>query len=134
MGEKVNSNGGIIMAETSAILAWTLISECPIPEDVTDLLVSGEHAVAAYKTLRDSAIFTNKRLIVRDAQGITGKKVEIYSLPYSSINMWSTENAGKLDFNAEVELWTRAGHIKINLQKGMDIRKFDKLIAEALLK
>lgn len=122
------------MAETSAILAWTLISECPIPEDVTDLLVSGEHAVAAYKTLRDSAIFTNKRLIVRDAQGITGKKVEIYSLPYDSINMWSTENAGKLDFNAEVELWTRAGHIKINLQKGVDIRKFDKLIAEALLK
>lgn len=122
------------MAETSAILAWTLISECPIPGDVTDLLVSGEHAVAAYKTLRDSAIFTNKRLIVRDAQGITGKKVEIYSLPYDSINMWSTENAGKLDFNAEVELWTRAGHIKINLQKGVDIRKFDKLIAEALLK
>jgi hypothetical protein len=130
-----NSNGGIIMAETSSILAWTLISECPIPSDVNDLLVPGEQAVAAYKTLRDSAIFTNKRLIIRDAQGLTGKKVEIYSLPYSSINMWSTENAGKfLDFNAEVELWTRAGHIKINLQKGVDIRKFDKLIAEALLK
>lgn len=123
------------MAETSNILAWTLISECPIPNDVTDLLVEGEVAVAAYKTLRDSAIFTNKRLIVRDAQGLTGKKVEIYSLPYSSINMWSTENAGKfLDFNAEVELWTRAGHIKINLQRGVDIRKFDKLIANALLK
>jgi hypothetical protein len=125
----------ITMAETTNILAWTLISECPIPNDVNDLLVEGEQAVAAYKTLRDSAIFTNKRLIVRDAQGITGKKIEIYSLPYSSINMWSTENAGKfLDFNAEVELWTRAGHIKINLQKGVDIRKFDKLIANALLK
>lgn len=123
------------MAETSSILAWTLVSECPIPNDVNELLVQGEQAVAAYKTLRDSAIFTNKRLIVRDAQGLTGKKVEIYSLPYSSINMWSTENAGKfLDFNAEVELWTRAGHIKINLQKGVDIRRFDKLIAEALLK
>ena len=122
------------MAETSNILAWTLVSECPIPDEVNNLLVSGEKAVAAYKTLRDSAIFTNKRLIVRDAQGLTGKKVEIYSLPYSSINMWSTENAGKLlDFNAEVELWTKAGHIKINLQKGVDIRKFDKLIAEALL-
>jgi hypothetical protein len=123
------------MAETASILAWTLISECPIPNDVNDLLVEGEEAIAAYKTLRDSAIFTNKRLIVRDAQGLTGKKVEIYSLPYSSINMWSTENAGKfLDFNAEVELWTRAGHIKINLHKGVDIRKFDKLIANALLK
>ena len=122
------------MPEVGNVLVWTLISECPIPNDVETLLVNGEKAIAAYKTLRDSAIFTNKRLIVRDAQGITGKKVEIYSLPYSSINMWSTENAGKLfDFNAEVELWTRAGHIKINLQKGVDIRRFDKLIAEALL-
>jgi hypothetical protein len=123
------------MPETGNILTWTLVSECPIPNDVSDLLVEGEVAVAAYKTLRDSAIFTNKRLIVRDAQGITGKKVEIYSLPYSSINMWSTENAGKLfDINAEVELWTRAGHIKVNLNKNVDIRKFDKLIANALLK
>lgn len=117
------------------ILEWTLLSECPIPKDVEEILVDGEYAVAAYKTFRDSAIFTNKRLIVRDSQGLTGKKVEIYSLPYSSIYMWSTENAGKLfDINAEVELWTRAGHIKINLQKGVDIRKFDRLIAEAILK
>lgn len=122
------------MAETNAILAWTLFSECAIPEDVNDLLVQGEEAVAAYKTLRDSAIFTNKRLIIRDSQGLTGKKIEIYSLPYSSINMWSTENAGTFDFNSEVELWTRAGHVKINLKKGIDIRKFDKLIANAILK
>ncbi|MCA0149890.1 MULTISPECIES: PH domain-containing protein [Rossellomorea] len=122
------------MAVTTGILEWTLLSECPIPDDVNDLLISGEEAVAAYKTLRDSAIFTNKRLIVRDAQGLTGKKVEIYSLPYSSINMWSTENAGSfLDVNAEVELWTRAGHIKVKLKKGIDVRKFDKLIADALL-
>ncbi len=123
------------MAETQGILTWTLVSECPIPNDVNDLLVEGEVAIAAYKTFRDSAIFTNKRLIVRDAQGLTGKKVEAYSLPYSSINMWSTENAGKLfDLSAEVELWTRAGQIKVNLQKGVDIRKLDKLIANALLK
>lgn len=123
------------MAETSQILLWTFISECPIPQDVQELLVEGEQAVAAYKTIRDSAVFTNKRLIVRDAQGLSGKKVEVYSLPYASINMWSTENAGKLlDLNAEVELWTRAGHIKVNLRKGVDIRKFDRLIANAILK
>lgn len=63
------------MAETNNILAWTLVAECPIPGDVNDLLVDGEVAVAAYKTFRDSAIFTNKRLIVRDAQGLTGKKL-----------------------------------------------------------
>ena len=122
------------MAEMTPILLWTFLSECSIPKDVDELLVDGEKAVAAYKTIRDSAIFTNKRLIVRDVRGLTGKKIEIYSLPYSSINMWSTENAGRLlDFNAEVELWTRAGHIKINLRKGVDIRKFDMLIANAIL-
>lgn len=120
--------------ETAAILSWTLVSECPIPDDVTSLLVDGERAVAAYRTFRDSAIFTTKRLIVRDAQGLRGKKVEIYSLPYSAINMWSSENAGKLlDFNAELELWTRAGHIKVNLNKGIDIRRLDRLIADAVL-
>jgi hypothetical protein len=122
------------LAKTNAILAWTLVSECPIPGDVNELLVPGEEAVAAYRTLRDSAIFTNKRLIIRDAQGLSGKKIEIYSLPYSSINMWSTENAGTFDLNAEVELWTRAGHIKVNLKKGIDVRKFDNLIANAILK
>lgn len=122
------------MAETAAILAWTLVNECPIPADVADLLVAGEEPIAAYKTLRDSAIFTTKRLIVRDAQGLRGKKVEIYSLPYANINMWSSENAGGIfDFNSELELWTRAGHIKVNLAKGLDIRKLDKLIADCVL-
>jgi hypothetical protein len=120
--------------ETAAITSWTLLQEIPVPADVNDLLVDGEQAVAAYKTFRDSAIFTTKRLIVRDAQGITGKKVEVYSLPYSRIDMWSSENAGKLlDFNAELELWTRAGHIKIKLDKKIDIRRLDKLIAWAVL-
>lgn len=119
--------------ETAPITAWTLQNEIPIPDDVGPLLVDGEQAVAAFKTFRDSAIFTSKRLIVRDAQGITGKKVEIYSLPYSAINMWSSENAGKLDWNAEIELWTRAGHIKIKLGKGADVRRLDSLIAWAVL-
>lgn len=121
--------------ETAPILVWTLVTEIPIPQDVTNMLVEGERAVAAYSTFRDSAIFTDRRLIVRDAQGLTGKKVEIYSLPYSSILMWSSENAGKLlDFNAELELWTKAGHIKVNLQKNIDIRALDMLIANCLLK
>lgn len=120
------------MAELSSLL-WTFVSECEIPTDINNLLIQGEESVAAYKTLRDTAIFTNKRLIVRDAQGLTGKKVEVYSLPYSSINMWSSENAGLIDFNSEIELWTRAGHIKIKLNRGLDISKFDLLIANAVM-
>lgn len=119
--------------ETAAVLGWTLRQEIPVPADVFPLLVEGEQAVASFQTFRDSATFTTKRLIVRDAQGITGKKVEIYSLPYSAINMWSTENAGVLDRDAEVELWTRAGHIKVKLARGADIRRIDSLLAWAVL-
>lgn len=120
--------------ETASITSWTLANEIPIPDDIGSILIQGEEAVAAFKTFRDSAIFTTMRLIVRDAQGLTGKKVEMYSLPYSSINMWSSENAGKLDLNAEIELWTRAGHIKIKLGRGADIRRLDQLISWAVLK
>ena len=120
--------------ETAPILAWTLQNEIPVPADVNELLVEGEQAVASFKTFRDSATFTTKRLIVRDAQGITGKKVEITSLPYSSIHMWSSENAGGvLDRDAEIELWTKAGHIKVKLTKGADVRRIDSLIAWAVL-
>lgn len=119
--------------EFKPILSWTLFSECAIPDDLKPILVKGEEPVAAYKTFRDSAVFTNKRIIIRDVQGLTGKKVEMYSLPYSSILMWSSENAGHIDINSEIELWTRVGPIKICLKRGVDIRKFDKLISNAVL-
>ncbi len=119
--------------ESGAILTWTLQQEIPVPPDVHALLVEGEQPITSFKTFRDSATFTTKRLIVRDAQGITGKKVEIYSLPYNTINMWSSENAGTLDWNSEIELWTRAGHIKVKLSKGADVRRIDSLIAWAVL-
>src|SRR6187431_1012114 len=121
------------MAEIDSILTWTLRNEIPVPADVQALLVEGETAVTAFATFRDAAIFTTKRLIVRDAQGMTGKKVEIYSLPYDTIHMWSSENAGMLDWNSELELWTKAGHIKVKLSKGADVRRIDSLIAWAVL-
>lgn len=119
--------------EIKGMLEWTLVSECTIPKDVSNILTAEEKAIAAYKTFRDVAIFTNKRLIVKDIQGITGSKTEVYSLPYSSILMWSTENAGLVDINSEVQLWTRMGSIKIKLRKGIDVRRFDVLLANAIL-
>ncbi|MFC5732913.1 PH domain-containing protein [Cytobacillus gottheilii] len=121
------------MAEMNTIMAWTFHEEVPVPEDVQHLLVEGEYVETAYKTIRDVAVITNKRLIIADRQGITGKKTEIYTIPFKSIVMYSTENAGRLDFNAELELWTRAGHFKLNLNKKVDIRKLDKLIAKYIL-
>ena len=113
---------------------WTFFREVSIPEDASELLLKDERAVAAYATIRDVALFTNKRLLIKDVQGLTGKKVEIYSLPYSSILAWSSENAGMLDINAEIEIWTLAGKIKINLKRDINSRRFDKLIASCILR
>ena len=113
---------------------WTFFREVSIPEDASELLLKDERAVAAYATIRDVALFTNKRVLIKDVQGLTGKKVEIYSLPYSSILAWSSENAGMLDINAEIEIWTLAGKIKINLKRDINIRRFDKLIASFILR
>lgn len=112
---------------------WTFFQEVQPPHDVLAMLVQGEQAYAAFKTIRDVAVFTSHRLIVRDSQGITGKKVETYSLPWKSIDMWSVENAGTLDFNSEVELWTRAGHVKINLKKGADVNRINALLSAFVL-
>ena len=121
------------MEEVKPVLTWTLFSECEIPEDLDKILVRGEKAIAAYRTFRDSAIFTNRILIVIDVQGVTGKKVEIFSLPYSSIIMWSSENAGHVDINSEIEIWTLIGRIKVCLKRGVNIRRFDKIISTAVL-
>lgn len=114
-------------------LEWTFFQEVVTPNEIQELFTDGEESYQAYKTVRDIAVFTNKRLIISDSQGITGRKKEIYSLPYKSVTMWSTENAGSIDMNAEVQLWTRAGNIKINLRRGIDVRAFDLLLANVCL-
>lgn len=112
---------------------WVFNQEIEAPDDIVQMLRSDEQVYKAYKTIRDVAAFTNKRLIVIDSQGITGRKKEIYSLPYKNILMWSTENAGTIDLTSEVQLWTRVGIVKINLSKGVNVRDIDLLLQDVCL-
>lgn len=114
-------------------LTWIFHEQVAVPAFMADMMIAGEEAIVAFKTVRDVAVFTTKRLVVIDSQGITGRKKEIYSLPYKSILMWSTENAGTMDFTSEVELWTKLGTIKISLAKNVDVRQFDQLLAQVCL-
>ncbi|WP_433745739.1 PH domain-containing protein [Falsibacillus pallidus] len=122
------------MADLNSIMTWTFNEEVDVPKDIVEILVNGETAEAAYKTIRDVAVVTNKRIIIADRQGLTGKKVEIYTIPFKSIIMYSSENGGGLlDTNAELELWTEAGKLKLNVNKKVDIRKLDRLIGTYIL-
>lgn len=116
-----------------SILTWTFRVKCSPSKEITELLTEGETILQCYSTVRDIAALTNKRLIICDVQGMIGKKKEIYSLPYRSIDMWSSENAGTFDLDTELELWTKAGHFKLKLSSKCDIREFDKILGEAIL-
>lgn len=114
-------------------LTWIFSKDIPTPEIVKDLLIEGEVALWSFKTLRDSATFTDRRLIIRDAQGVRGKKIEVFTIPYSSILMFSSEHGETLDRSAEIALWTRVGQMKIKLNRDIDVRSIDKVLAYALL-
>lgn len=89
-------------------------------------------SIVAYKAFLDLAVFIAKRLIVRDAQGVRGKKVEVCSQPCSAISTWSSEGAGTLDLNAEIELWARTGRIKIAVGNHIDVHRLDLLMPNAV--
>ncbi len=98
--------------------------------EVTPLLISGEEIIGAYQALRDGVVFTNKRIIAINAQGITGRKKDMTSLPYSKIQAFSVENAGTFDFDSELELWfSGLGKVKFEFAGNVDITELCKLLS-----
>ncbi|KGO94730.1 PH domain-containing protein [Flavobacterium subsaxonicum] len=91
-----------------------------ISEEYKPILVNGENIEKAFKLIRDMFVFTNKRLILVDKQGLTGSKVEYVSIPYASIIKFSKESAGLLDLDAELKIWVRGEALPIKKQFGKD--------------
>lgn len=76
-----------------------------IQKELQPMLIANERVEKAYKVLRDGFVFTNKRLILIDKQGVTGSKAEYLSIPYKSITRFSRESAGITDLDAELKIW-----------------------------
>ncbi|ALO41918.1 PH domain-containing protein [Pseudoalteromonas phenolica] len=74
-------------------------------ELLADSLIEGEVIEKAYQVIRDMFVFTNRRLILVDKQGVTGSKMEILTIPYNKITKFSKESAGHFDMDAELKLW-----------------------------
>ena len=116
--------------------AWNLkpIDLSEVKGEVNGLLVPGEEAVLAFKTIRDQLVFTNKRIIAVNVQGVTGKKKDFTSLPYSKIQAFSVETAGTLDLDSELELYfSGLGMVKFEFKGASDIVAIGKLISEKIL-
>jgi len=101
---------------------------------VKDLLISGEQIVSSYRGMRDGVVFTTKRIIAVNVQGITGKKRDFSSLPYSKVTAFSAETAGTFDLDAELELYfSGLGKVRFEFTGKTNIRDISRMIAEFAL-
>jgi len=106
-----------------------------IMNDINPLLISGEGIISAYKGIRDYVVFTDKRVISVNAQGITGKKRDYTSMPYSKISVFSVETSGVLDLDSELEMYfSGVGKVKFEFTGRSDIVEIGHIIAEYALK
>lgn len=94
------------------------------------LLGQGEQIHAAYLLIRDAILFTDRRLILVDKQGITGKKIEYHTIPYRSITHFSVETAGTFDLDAELKIYLSGSPTPFQKQfgKGVDIYEVQALL------
>ena len=81
------------------------VDDADLEKVLANTLIEGELVEKAYKVVRDMFIFTNKRLILLDKQGVTGSKMEMISIAYSKITKFSKESAGHFDLDAELKIW-----------------------------
>ncbi len=106
-----------------------------VQAELNAILIGGEQVIRAFKIIRDMFIFTDKRLILIDKQGVTGKKAEYHTIPYKSISHFSVETAGTFDMDAEIKIYISGNMTPFQreFKRGTDIKGVQKSLAEFIL-
>ena len=104
-------------------------------KDLQKILIANERVEQAYKVIRDLMVFTTKRLIIVDKQGVTGKKTDYHSIPYKTITHFSVETAGTFDLDAELNIWVSGSSAPISkeFRKDKSIYDVQKVLASYVL-
>ncbi len=112
-----------------------IVSVEKLQSEYSELLTASEEIEVGFKLIRDTFVFTNKRLILVDIQGITGKKTEYFSIPYSKITKFSVETAGTFDLDAELKIWVGSDPVPIEkkFNKKVNIYDVQKVLANHVL-
>ena len=106
-----------------------------IEKDYAKLLAEGEAIEVGFAVFRDTSIFTDKRLMIVDVQGMTGKKIEYLSIPYSKITKFSIETSGRFDLDAELKIWVGSdpSPIQKKFNKKVNIYDLQRVLAQFTL-
>ena len=112
------------------------IDAAKIQTEFAQILAPGERVEHAYQLIRDYFVFTDKRLVLVDKQGITGSKVDYHSIPYKSITHFSVETGGTFDLDAELKIWISgmATPVQKQFNKKLSIYEVQSVLASYVLK
>jgi hypothetical protein len=103
-------------------------------ERVAELLLEDETVISSFKSMRDGAVFTDRRIIAVNVQGLTGSKKDYTSLPYKNIVTCSVETAGTSDLDCELEIYfSSLGHVKFEFSGRTNILELSNLISKSIL-
>ena len=101
---------------------------------ITPMFAPGEQIIQTFRGIRDGVVFTNKRIITINVQGITGKKKDFTSLPYSKIQAYSVESAGVFDLDSELDLWfSGMGRVRFEFVARANVSEICRIISERVL-
>lgn len=101
---------------------------------ISPMFTSDEQIIQSFRGIRDGVVFTNKRIIAINVQGITGKKKDFTSLPYSKIQAYSVETAGVFDLDSELDLWfSGMGRIRFEFIAEANVSAICRMISERVL-
>lgn len=106
-------------------------------KEYASILIDTEEIEVGFSLFRDVFMFTNKRLILVDKQGLTGKKIDYLSLPYRSITRYSIETAGHFDLDAELKIWISSEEnpsICKKFTKSVNVYEVQKVLSTHVLK
>ena len=111
------------------------IDAAKIQAEFSQILAPGEKVEHAYQLIRDYFVFTDKRFVLVDKQGLTGSKVEYHSIPYRSITHFCIETAGTFDLDAELKIWiTGGGMLQKQFNKKLSIYEVQAVLASYVLR
>ena len=107
-----------------------------VRNEVTGLMIQGENPVMAFQTVRDQLVFTNKRIISIDVQGVTGKRKSYGSMPYSKIQYFAIQTAGFLEIFPDSELFIMFNNgytAEFEFKGNVDIGLIGRMISQFVL-
>jgi hypothetical protein len=114
--------------------AATETSVDDVQRDYAPILIPGENVLVAFKTVRDLVFLTNYRLGLANVQGLTGRKVDVQSIPYKSIVRYSVETAGMFDLDADLKIWVSgsAAPIEVKIGRGSNTVGVQQILARGV--